>query len=230
MDGPGRRARSRRVARAVALALGTCFLAAGMGCAASVHAGVSPAVGPAPTPARATAALAIPGVTLLHQVSIRSPGRTDVIVGRLSFLAGGAYHLEAALPFGVSLFTIDHGAGGDRVEVVAPLAGRFPADGLARDITRIYLVGCPEAPGPIRRCTAEQGALSVEETVDLARGAVTARTLRDRSGRLTEIRYGTWGEIGGLLHPKTIDLESGAYAVRIVLTGVERSPASAGPT
>ncbi len=148
--------------------------------------------------------LYVPGLSMLHQVALDMPGRSDVMIGQMRFPAPGAYHLQAQTPFGMDLFTLGFDGEGYRAEVAEPLRGRFPAESLAREIARIYVLDC---------------AAECVETLDPATGAVTRRVFTV-GGRRVDILYAEYGWRGRLWLAGRIVLSSGDYRVEVRLTDV----------
>jgi hypothetical protein len=159
------------------------------------------------------------GFRLFHEVSIKSPDREDLVVGTLSFPTDQTFHLEAQTPFGMTLFEVGWDGENYRAKVSEPLEGKFPAEGLARDIHRIYFASCPDnAPS----CTLP-GGLAVTERLDVEHGTLAERRLVEPAGRVTAISYEGWKDHEGVPHPELIVMRSGGFEVRIALVRMERS-------
>ena len=166
--------------------------------------------------------LALPGVTLLHEVAIGAPDRFTVCVGRLTFPTADSLHLMAQTPFGVTLFQVRCEGPRCSAQMTAALHGRVPALGLAREIGRIYLGACP-AESPVfragqdtqARCTASDGA-RLYERIDPAHRLVE-RAIHEAGGRALRIRYRDWAPLGRAWHPRRITLVSGDYRIEIAL-------------
>lgn len=174
---------------------------------------------PAPGGAPGQPRLVVPGARLFHEVELDLPERgQETLLGALTFEGPDRLTLRAETPLGVRLFEVGYDGARCWAEVAPPLEGRFPALGLAEDVRRIYLAGCPE-DGPRAECT--QDDLRIEETRAGAPLRVVQRVLRDPGGRRTEIDYEDWRVTGGVLHPHEIEMRSGPYRVRILLTGLE---------
>ena len=157
------------------------------------------------------------GATLLHQVALDLPDRSEVMLGRLSFPAAGALDLTAQAHFGLDLFHVRCAGGAICVvdQLAEPLRGKFPADGLAREIGRIYLGGCGLPQAPTSSCEVS-GARLAERRDE--RGALLERVYTEPDGRRTEIVYEEYSAWGASWQPRRIKLVSGAFKVEIVLT------------
>ncbi len=190
-----------------------------------VGCGAAPTPGPSvegyPLPAEVVKAKRVPlyvqGLEMVHQVALDLPERSDVMIGRMRFPAAEQYHLQAQTPFGMDLFVLRKGADGYHAEVADPLKGRFPAEGLAHEIGRIYLGACAggvaEVDGGYElRCEG------LTERLDGRTLAVTRRTYTEPSGRQVVISYDEYGWFGERWLPARIRLVTGDYKVEVVLT------------
>ena len=177
----------------------------------------TPATGPG---ASGPPALVVPGARLFHEVELTLPERgVETLLGNLTFEGPRQLTLRAETPLGIRLFEVGFDGEQCWAEVAPPLEGKFPALGLAEDVRRIYFASCPESAAPVRTCA--QGDLQIEEHVEGAPHRVVRRVLVDVGGRRTEVDYLQWQPAGGVLHPHRIEMRSGPYRVRILLTGLE---------
>jgi hypothetical protein len=175
---------------------------------------------PPRAPASAAPQLVVPGARLFHEVDLTLPERGhETLLGALTFDGPDRLTLRAETPLGLRLFEVGYDGARCWAEVAPPLEGRFPALGLAEDVRRIYLAGCPGHEAPVARCA--QGDLQIEERRAGDPVRVVQRILQDPGGRRTEIDYTDWAVTSGVLHPRRIELRSGPYRVQIFLTGLE---------
>lgn len=162
-------------------------------------------------------ALVQPGLILLHQVAVDSPQRSDVLIGRMKIEAGGRWQLHATAPIGMHLFTVGWDGSKLFADVAEPLKGKFPAEGLARDIHQVYFGGCP---GRQLTCTLAPGK-TVREQLAAPAYHVTSRTVTE-PGHVTTITYDEYAWWGPLWHPRRIKMAAGEFKVEILLSGVEK--------
>ena len=149
----------------------------------------------------------MPKTVQLHQVAIDSPGRSDVMVGRLRFPTNDSYELRAQAPIGMRLFTVGWNGQDLVADVAGPLQGKLPARRLALDIAHVYL---PRSP---------VGARFTDERA--ANGALTGRTVLEADGRKLRITYDQYGWWGPAWLPRRIRMEAEKLRVDIRLSGFE---------
>ncbi len=174
--------------------------------------------------------LYVPGLEMTHQTALDMPGRSDVLIGRMVFPAAGRFTLQAQTPFGMDLFRLGLGAQGYEAQVADVLKGRFPAEGLAREIGRMYLGGCGAgAQLEGRRLRCEVDGVALEEHFDDAL-AVTRRVFREASGRIVDISYADYGWFDGLWLAGRILQTTGDFRVEVALTEARAPKVSARAT